>query len=173
MFETMTDEEILAALKEGKRHEGVLEQLREEAANDGKDKGMTEDVKQLTEAKAQADKELADMRREVSVRDTRDAVVKALAESKLPDVAKERIRETFADKAFEKDEDRTKEITEAIQAETDYVGKIGGPAIKGMGSSGDTGGKDQLKETYKTRFLREGKSEDEAEKMASIAVEGR
>jgi hypothetical protein len=179
MFETMTDEEILAALKEGKRHEGVLEQLREEAASDkktvreGEDDGMPEDMKQLKEAKAKSDEDLVEAKRQISIRDTRDAVATALGETKLPEISRKKIREAFADKAYDKDEDREAAIKTAIEAETDYVKEIGGPAIKGMGMGSDTGGREKLKESFKARYLREGRSEEEAERMAEIASQGR
>jgi hypothetical protein len=41
-----------------------------------------------------------------------------------------------------------------------------------MGSSESEGSKN-LKKSYKTKFLQEGKSEEDAEKMAEIAAQGR
>ena len=64
-------------------------------------------------------------------------------------------------------------ITEAIKTETEYIVTITGQGdgkIKGMGSSGSPDGKAALKESFKRGYLREGKPEEEAERLASLAV---
>lgn len=176
MLETISDDELYEAAK---GREGVLSKLRKEAKgevqqlNEGEETPMSDDVKALQEAKAQADKDLAEARLELSKRDVRDAVASALSEAKLPEASKKRIRETLADKVYETDDARDAAIKATIESEAAYIKELGGPEIKGMGSTGVTeSGKDTFKETLKNRFLSEGNSEEVAERMAEIAANG-
>lgn len=150
MFDTMTDEEILAGLKESRESviTAMKEELREEVRSDVKkevEKELKEggdpvDDKELTALKEANDKSAAEiekLQRDLNVRDTREAVSEALEASKLPPISQQRIKEAFADKAFDSDEDRTKAIEEAIKAEREYVSKLTESGkVVGLGDGG-------------------------------------
>nr|WP_321349789.1 hypothetical protein [uncultured Methanoregula sp.] len=111
-------------------------------------------------------------------------VGKALEKSTLPQITKDRLKESLPKLATIKegklDETAFNEaLTTAIKTETDYVAKLtesgkpkgmGGPAGASTGS-GDS--KTRLKESFKQSYIRQGKSAKEAETLAEIAASGR
>jgi len=101
----------------------------------------------------------------------------------LPDLTRTRLVEVLSAKPVLKDGALDTEafktvVTDAAAAELDYIAKVtgsGSGAIVGMGSTAVQGGDGnvQLKEAFKNKYLREGKSEVEAEQLSSYAAQGR
>jgi hypothetical protein len=136
----------------------------------------TAKITELTEAKATADSELKILR-EVAVLGQAKAVVeKALASSKLPSLTRDRLAATLVADPPVKDGGLdetalTASIEEAVQAASAEVAAIIGTGVVGMGSSrAETS---PLKDAFRRRFAREGKSPEEAEKLAQFAINGR
>jgi hypothetical protein len=142
-----------------------------------------EEIKELQEAKSELEKEKGTLEQENArlkesavLKEAHDIMAEKVNASELPEVTKTRLVDTLGKnppvKEGELDKPEfEKDIDEAIKTETDYIAKITESGkIKGMGSSESKGA---LKATFKAGFLREGKSEEDAEKMAEIAVQGR
>lgn len=178
-LESMTDEEILAALKEGNR-EGVFnaikKDLRESEGGDPPKEGekikesesMDPEVKKLMEAQSE---EIKELKRDRQVRITREAVADALTESKLPEAIQKRIKESFSDKVFESDDVRKKAIEEAIEAERNYATSISESGkVVGLGETGaGSGAGGNVDERLQESFARMGLDEEQAK----IAARGR
>ena len=90
---------------------------------------------------------------------------KLLKESKLPDVAKERLQEQF------KDSEGTDGMKEAIEAEGKYLAKVAAGKVRGLGDSDGAGDEARFDERKK-RFERMGLTPQEAE-IAAIGRDGR
>lgn len=133
----------------------------------------------LEDEKGTLEQENARLKEAAIIREARDVAAEKVGASDLPEITRARLIETLAAKPVLKEgaldnEEYGKAIDEAIKAEAEYVEKITGAGqIKGMGSTGDASGKATLKETAKSKYVREGKSEDEAERMAEIFVNAR
>ena len=105
-----------------------------------------------------------------------------LAEVDLPPASRLRVAAAQSlilplaeDGALNEDAYRT-QVQEAAQVELAYVNEIRGPSgrITGMGGGGATPtSAAQLKESFRSLYLRQGKSADEAERMATVAAQGR
>lgn len=118
------------------------------------------------------------------LRDATTYVTGKLTESQLPDLTKARLVKALSanppvkDGALDEAALQT-QLDEAIKSETEYIAKLTGSGrIVGMGSIGaqtqeSHEGRDQLKESFRLGYLREGKSEDEAERLATLAAAGR
>ena len=106
-----------------------------------------------------------------------------LKEFELPDVTRARLVEALSANPpivdGELDEASLDElVAETVEAEMAYIAEVAGSGnIRGMGAAGDTGGaekgREELKESYKAKYISEGKSPEEAEIMAEIAAAGR
>ena len=97
-------------------------------------------------------------------------IKEAVAKAELPGAAKERLVERF------KDAESADGIEEAIQSEVDYIAKLSETGkVKGLGETktDPTKDRDALKESFKNSYIAQGKSEEEAEKLAETAVTGR
>jgi hypothetical protein len=132
-------------------------------AKDEAEKKLKESDEKLAEV---AQKEMAE---QVS------AITKTvLAEVKdLPEAAKSRIKVSPVikeDGAL--DEDKVKEaINEQVIAERNYLAELKKTGtVKEMGETVPAKSKDSLKESFKAKYIREGKSEAEAERLAAIAA---
>ncbi len=102
--------------------------------------------------------------------DAKAIIEKAVADATLPPAAKERLVERF------KDAESADGIEEAIKSEVEYIGKLGESGkVKGLGPSKASTKEDHkaLKESFKANYLRDGKSEKEAEELAEIAANAR
>jgi len=106
------------------------------------------------------------------------AFVAAELPDTLPDLTKERLTETLGKnppvKEGKLDEEALKaRITETVKEEIEYLSKVtGSGAIRGMGSGGETP-TGSMKESFKDQYMRDGKNEEEAERLAEIAASGR
>ena len=104
-------------------------------------------------------------------------VVAELKEKPLPDLTRQRLIENLGKNPPVKDGVLDEEafkarIKETVDGEIEYLSKVAvSGAIRGMGSGGDASV--GLKETFKAQYLKEGKSEEEAENLARTAAEGR
>ena len=147
---------------------------------------LTEAKEALVEAekvKTDAVAEVAKLKEGDLLREAKDFVSGKLASLELPDMTRGRLIESLSknppveDEAIDEDA-YGKVIDETVKAEVEYLAKVtGSGVIKGMGGSGDTGADEEgsaaLKDAYQTKFLAEGKSAEEAERMADNAVAGR
>ena len=107
-------------------------------------------------------------------------VASGLKETVLPELAKARLSQSLAVNPPMKEgkldvEALKSKITEKVKDEIEYLSKVtGSGVIKGMGSvheeAHETG---DLKKSFKENYLLEGKTEDEAERLATIAATGR
>jgi hypothetical protein len=145
-----------------------------------------EKVKELEEAKTGLEREKTELAEENArlkesaiLREARDTAVEKVGASDLPEITRARLVETLVRSPAIKEgkldrEEYEKDIEEAIKSESDYIAKITGSGeIRGMGAGGDDSGKAKLKESFKATFIREGRSDEEAERMAEIAAQGR
>ena len=105
-------------------------------------------------------------------------VVTELKETQLPDLTRQRLTESLGKNPPVKDGKLDEEtfkakIKEVMTAETEYLSKVAGSGqIRGMGNVGDSP-TTSLKDAFKTINLAEGKTEEEAERLAEIAASGR
>jgi hypothetical protein len=136
------------------------------------------------EAKLKAlETENARLAEALGLRQAQDLITEALGKEtiKLPAPTKERIIKNISSNAplvegkLDK-EKLTKMLEAAIAEETQYIESLSPrPGITGMGSftKGEKDGAQQLFERQKERYLNQGKSEEEAGRMARIFTEGR
>lgn len=161
-----------------------LEELKEAKKQLEADLQASKDATIAAEkAKTEAEAESAKLKEVVLLRQAKDFVGGKLAEAELPDLTKDRLVESLSKNPPVKDgaldeETYATSIDEAVKEHVEYLAKIvGSGVIKGMGASGDTAGAEEgreaLKESYKAKFESEGKSPEEAERMAEIAAKGR
>ena len=134
-------------------------------------------------AKDDALAEVAKLKEGDLLREAKDYVSEMLASLELHELTKDRLIEKLSknppikDGALDKDA-YAKAIDEAAKDAVEYIAKVtGSGVIKGMGGTGDTGadedGAAKLKDSFKFKFMQEGKSAEEAERMADNAVLGR
>jgi hypothetical protein len=165
-------EELRAEIKEAVY--GDLEKKKEE-------RQMSEEkLKELEEKLKEAETDKARLAEVVLLREAQDLVADVLKEQDLPDLTRERLRESLSRspviKDGELDRDAYKEkITEAVKAEVEYLSKLSESGkIKDLGgSSGEPSGKVELKESFKLGYRKQGYSEEEAERLAGLAADGR
>ena len=116
-------------------------------------------------------KEAADAAEKGKAKAEAQATIKeAVDKAELPTAAKERLIERF------KDAESAEGIVEAVQSEKDYIAKLSEAGkVKGLGATNVSSEKDKeaLKESFKAGYIAEGKSEEEAEKLAETAAKGR
>lgn len=124
--------------------------------------------------------ELAKLREAAVLAEARAIVEEAVGAAKLPDVTKKRLTESLAGNPPVKDGaiDRAaydEAIKAAVEAAAVEVAAIVKSPVSGMGSSSgsDSAGRTALREAMKQRFLSQGKSEEEAGRLADLAATGR
>jgi len=161
-----------------------LENLRKaKAENDTK---ITESQKQIDESKKQIEAMNAEIAKlQESDRKTRakEIAIKELETSKLPKPAQLRIAESVSQNPPVKDGvidlDTFKTILkESIESEQKYLSEIitsTGAKITGMGESKPDkpdaeADRKKLRETWKSKYVREGKTAQEAEKLVALAL---
>jgi hypothetical protein len=167
-IETM-DEELKALQESNATMVAENEALKQQVADiTAKHDGLASKIEEAAQAEARAQKIAA-------AKSMIDKVFKESAEFQaLKEPAQKRLTERF------KDADTVDGIEEAIKEETAYIASLS-ESTKVVGLGGDTqpsGDKDDakkkadIKESHKQRYIREGKSEDEAERMATEFVRG-
>lgn len=136
----------------------------------------------LTEEKeglVEKNKKLAEA---LALRDARDKITEAVNDKKLnlPDVTKERLVESLTKSAPMKDGELDEAalmaaVSEAVKAEQEYLkGLASKKGITGMGES--AGGDDGKKELYERKvadYMRQGRTEEVAKRLAAAFAEGR
>lgn len=142
----------------------------------------------LREAKEAVDKaneiltaEVVRFREAAILREARDIAAVEIGKSPLPDVTKARLIETVLRNATVKDgvldkAEYAQVIEAAVNAEREYIATLTSQGvIKGMGSNGGGGddGHKALAESFKILYRAQGKTTEEAEKLATMAAEGR
>ena len=134
-----------------------------------------EDVKALQEAKAAAEAENARLKEALLLREAEDFARETLAKIEMPDMTRGRLVGTLAksppvaEGKLDTEKFETL-IKEAAKTELEYLAKVSGSGIvREMGARHTPGGAD-LKESYKNYYQRQGKSSEEAEKLATLAV---
>jgi len=135
-----------------------------------------EKLKKLEETNSKLEEENKRLKESLILREARDFVSEQLKEAKLPDITKQRLVESLAQKPMLKDgeldkDEYKKKIKEAIDAEVDYLAKVTGSGkIKGMGEggSGDVN-LEEVEKTLESSFARLGLTES----AAKIAAKGR
>ncbi len=117
------------------------------------------------------------LRESVAVHEARTVVAEKLSAAELPEIAKQRLRESLV-KGASLAEDGTlapafgEAVEAAIADEVEYAAKL-----TESGKVRDQGGSavpaDAVKESFKSRYLAEDIGEEQAERMAAIAAAGR
>ena len=171
--------QLFEAARERAQEEGKQDKTeanKEEVKRMAEIKELEEANTKLEEEKGELTEENARLKESAVLREARDIVTEKVGKAELPDITKERLVENLVKSPPMKEgeldrEEFVKDIDEAVTSESDYIAKVTKSGeIRGMGSSESKG---NLKESFKATFLREGKSEEEAEKMAEIAATGR
>jgi len=139
-------------------------------------------VTELTAENAELTTNGARLAEAVGLRQAQDAIATALSKNTvLPDVTKVRITESISTSAplveGKLDVAKLAEMIEtAVTTETEYIESLSPkPSITGMGGgpSEDTDGAKRLFDRKKKQYLKEGKSEEDATRMANTFTEGR
>jgi hypothetical protein len=171
--------QLFEAARERAQEEGKQDKTeanKEEVKRMAEIKELEEANTKLEEEKSELTEENARLKESAVLREARDIVTEKVGKAELPDITKERLVENLVKSPPMKEgeldrEEFVKDIDEAVTSESDYIAKVTKSGeIRGMGSSESKG---NLKESFKASFLRAGKSEEEAEKMAEIAATGR
>ncbi len=124
--------------------------------------------------------EVAQLRERIALGEAKGVVAAKLAASELPQITKDRLSESLVslaklteDGALDS-EALEASVTEAIATEATYVAQLtesGKVRDQGEGTTPD--GKAALQESFKRRYVAEGMSDEQAEKMAALAAAGR
>jgi hypothetical protein len=135
--------------------------------------------KTLTETMTALAEEKRKLSETLIIKEAGEVIEAALiAEQKLPDITKKRVRESLTAKVPVKEEKLDKDalkalISETIKTEKEYIESLKPKGIVGMGTSGETDeGKKRLRETFVSSFLERGETKEKAEKLADLAVIG-
>ena len=126
--------------------------------------------------------EIARMKERESVGEAMRIAAVELQKTALPEITRARLMESMPRHVTLKEGklDETAflaALKETVKTESDYIAKLTGTGqVRGFGGTtkgADGTGKTVLKESFKSTFLAAGMSEEEAEKKATIAAEGR
>ncbi len=160
LIETNVREEIKQEVKKHMESEERIKDL------EGQITTLTTQLDNLKEAAEKAEKEKAKAEAQATIKEKIEAVDKA----ELPDAAKEVLTKRF------ENAETADGITEAIQAEIDYIAKLSESGkVRGLGPTNANTEKDKeaLKESFKNDYIAQGETEEEAEKLAETAASGR
>lgn len=149
--------------------------------HDEEDSIMTEQLKEKDDRIEALETQLAEAQASLRTREIADIIEAAISEAKdLPQAAAVRVK-TLMERVAPKDGDLDKEaltvlVKEAIQAEQEYIESLlpkrGG--ITGMGGgSTDGDGKKRLRESMIALHIERGETQEQAEKLADLAMLGR
>ena len=132
----------------------------------------------LRESNASLTAEIARMKEAILLAEARQFVAETLGKIDMPDLTRARLAEALGkapaikDGALDKDA-YAAAIGEAAKTELEYLASVSGSGkVVGMGAAtpaGDSG----LKESFVAMYRRQGKTTEEAEKMAALAAQGR
>lgn len=124
--------------------------------------------------------EVQTLRQALVMREATEYVVAELGKYDLPQAAQERLTEALAgnppikDGALDQEAYQT-QIEARAKAELEYIEAVAPKGqIKGLGNAlAPKPAKDALRESYRSFFIKSGKSPEEADKLADIAAQGR
>jgi len=108
-------------------------------------------------------------------------VTEAVSKAELPQAAKDRLVKQFAETVplaeGKLDSDALRgQIDAAVKAEADYVAALKPTSqvqVTGLGATSVQAAGAALKESFKAMYIRQGKSIEDAERLATIAAMGR
>lgn len=144
------------AVREIKTEAGRMEKTVEE---------LSAELEQKTAEVEKVTAELDLTRKAAATAEIQKKVDAALAETQLPDPAKERLRQEFSTRDSVEGIDEA--IAEAVKREEQYVAAVRGDAkVRGMGSAAPGDGTQKLYEQRKKELLGEGVPEAEADERA-------
>ena len=163
--------------KEEKRME-LEKQLQEAQTKIKEGEDLLKVEKEAREAAEKKVQENSDKLAEISKKEMSDKVdgikTAILAEVKdLPEAAKKRITaEPILTEDGSLDEEKVKEAINAkIVDERNYLAEVNGAGkVKGVGDTGEVDNKKSLRESFIAKYIREGKSKEQAERMADVAI---
>ena len=136
------------------------------------------EIARLNEALAARDAELATLRERELLARACEIVDGKLAEAKLPDVTKARLRASLTanppvnEGALDEAAFATA-IRAAIDEAMTEIAAIRGGGVRGMGPGQATESSTQVVESWTHHYIQQGKSPEEAEKLARLASAGR
>jgi hypothetical protein len=135
-------------------------------------------VAELSEALSAREAEIAALREKELLAKAREIVDGKLAEAKLPDVTRDRLRAALtanppiSEGAIDEDAYGIT-ITAAIDEAAAEIAAIRGAGVRGMGPGQAVESGTQVIESWKHHYISQGKSPEEAEKLARLASAGR
>lgn len=138
-----------------------------------------EELRALQEAKAAVEADNARLKEILLLREAQDVVRDALAKVDMPDLTRTRLADALAKNPPATEgkldiEALEKTTREAVKTELEYIAQVSGAGkVRGMGSGGGGNGSTDLKESFRNMYVRQGKSPEEAEKLAALASAGR
>lgn len=112
----------------------------------------------------EANKKVAELEEKESIRNQKDKISDILKESKLPDLAKGRILESFSSTLFEKEEDLKEAVAGKVKTELEYINSFSNKGkINISGEKEETGIKESLQVELDDRFGFKNKEESDEE----------
>jgi len=156
-----------------------LQNQEVETMNEDELKALQE-AKDAAETKAEmAEAENARLKESLLLREAQDVVADALAKTDMPELTRTRLADGLGKNPPVKEGKLDAEalgtrIQEVVQAEMEYIAQISGTGkVRGMGSPTKQEATADLKESFANMYLRQGKTTEEAEKLATLASAGR
>jgi len=155
---------------EGEVKETMLKEVKKAMEAEERIQELEGQVETLTTENTDLKTKNSEAEKAQRIAEAKSIIDEAIGKSELPDAAKERLVERF------KDAESADGVEDAIKAEKEYLDKLAeGGKVKGLGPTDPDPqkSKEALKESFKAMYLSEGKSEEEAEKLAETAVNAR
>ena len=155
-----------------------------EAARQQSTGGVTvteEEAKRLADEIAALKAANDGLQKQLAMGDAKAIVTEAVGKAELPQAAKDRLVKQFAETVplaeGKLDGEALKQsIAEAVKAEADYVAALKPTSqvqVTGLGATSVQAAGAALKESFKAMYIRQGKSIEDAERLATIAAMGR
>ena len=181
LFESKRPQAAITEPEVNTVNEKEAQELREAQATLIAENAALKESNTAAEAKyAELETEAARLREGNLLRESQGVVIETLKDIEMPELTRARLTETLAasppiiDGALDKAAFETR-IKEAAKVEIDYLASIvGSGKVKGLGDSGpaDTSDED-LTESFKEHYGRQGFTAEQADKLAAIAAAGR
>ncbi|MGR3219621.1 MAG: hypothetical protein ACUZ8H_07370, partial [Candidatus Anammoxibacter sp.] len=157
----------IVALFEAARNNKTIKKMAE-------NKGESQELTQMKETNTAITDELKKLKGKALLSDAREFVEKALKDSELPDLAKDRLKESLSEKPIVNDKGEMDElkylesIKNAIKKETEYLASLSESGkITGMGGGGDHDDEDKkLIKSIEESFSDLGYSDEQVKVLA-------
>ncbi|OGO03993.1 MAG: hypothetical protein A2Y91_03440 [Chloroflexi bacterium RBG_13_54_8] len=166
--------ELIEAARTGKRPAVIKEEIRKEETD-----MSAEETKALQEKVSNQEAEIARLKEAELLREAKAFVANEIGSREMPTITRTRLIEKLAKnppvKDGKLDEDAYKaHIKETVDGELDYLAKVTGSGeVRGINSAPTKVKEGELEESFKASFMAQGKSPEEAERLAELAVSGR